>query len=55
MKELNFDELENLEGGSDFGDFCAGFGVGLAVLSLANSWNPGGWVGLGVAGACFLA
>jgi|688.fasta_scaffold2797207_1 hypothetical protein len=48
MKKMEFNQMENLEGGGRIGEFCIGFGTVAAVYGvgvLANWWNPIGWGG----------
>jgi hypothetical protein len=52
MKEIEIQKLENIQGGNFIEGACAGFGIGVTVLGLANVWNPSGWLILGVATGC---
>lgn len=52
MKKIVLDQMIEIEGGGNVGEFCKGFGVVAAVYGVgvvANWWNPIGWGGATVA------
>ncbi|WP_353167660.1 hypothetical protein [Flavobacterium sp.] len=48
MKKLELNQIENINGGINKAEFCAGFGLvalGYEAGVVANFWNPIGWGG----------
>lgn len=46
MKELNFDQLVNVKGGTTGEAICHGLAVSAGVMGVGaalNWWNPAGW------------